>query len=382
MTTTTNCTPRLEPLGRFLSLVRLGEESVLFSEKSGNLYGLDRIATGIALRLGSGEAPEVLKREFGSPGLASTMDALSDLIAGREFAAQEYRTELPCPLEAPAAPADLPRYRLLDVSFTVQAPESISGLVAPVLERLRSGGNAAIALRIEMEPEGPGWRLLFNNALQGEVLPEEEVLPILYARLCRFAYQTRPYLLALHGAVLEKDGRTLILAGSSGSGKSTLAAVLAARGYAVVSDEPAVIDSEGSVLPMPLGLGLKQGSWAAVAPDYPALAGLPVHRRFDGLLLRYLAGDSVRLHPLDKRLRPTHIVFPKYDSAVQSRLEELSPVQTMAAIVEQGYQVTGLDAEKAAAILSLICGMERFAMTYSSTPGAIDLIRQITERSA
>lgn len=87
-------------------------------------------------------------------------------------------------------------------------------------------------------------------------------MPIFYGSLRMFACRSRPYLLTIHGAAVTNGTQTAVLAGRSGSGKSTLAAALLARGYGLISDEPAVIESErGVVLPVPLGLGLKEGSW-------------------------------------------------------------------------------------------------------------------------
>ena len=48
--------------------------------------------------------------------------------------------------------------------------------------------------------------------------------------------------LVLHGAVLVRDDRTLLLLGDSGMGKSTTAAACASAGYAVLSDDLAIVD--------------------------------------------------------------------------------------------------------------------------------------------
>ena len=51
--------------------------------------------------------------------------------------------------------------------------------------------------------------------------------------------------LALHAAVLARDGRAVAFCGASMRGKSTLAAELAARGYALLGDDSAVLSLDG-----------------------------------------------------------------------------------------------------------------------------------------
>lgn len=58
-------------------------------------------------------------------------------------------------------------------------------------------------------------------------------------------------LISIHAATLATPGGILVVAGASGQGKSTLALGLAHRGFGLLSDELAIIDRGGSVLPYP-----------------------------------------------------------------------------------------------------------------------------------
>jgi hypothetical protein len=81
---------------------------------------------------------------------------------------------------------------------------------------------------------------------------------------CLYA-RTRDSLL-LHGAVLEKDGRGVLILGKSGAGKTTTALALLRNGFRLLSDEYAVLWKEGAgpglmggllVPPMVAGEGLR-----------------------------------------------------------------------------------------------------------------------------
>ena len=85
----------------------------------------------------------------------------------------------------------------------------------------------------------------FRPKGDGGVVPHPEVFDLalcLFARLQGFTL--------LHGAVLERDGRGILLLGESGCGKTTTAIALLKGGYRLVSDEYAVMwtahDSRGT----------------------------------------------------------------------------------------------------------------------------------------
>ena len=57
--------------------------------------------------------------------------------------------------------------------------------------------------------------------------------------------------ISIHSAALATAGGILVVAGASGQGKSTLALGLAHRGYGLLSDELAIVEPDGTVLPYP-----------------------------------------------------------------------------------------------------------------------------------
>src|SRR4051794_4588915 len=68
--------------------------------------------------------------------------------------------------------------------------------------------------------------------------------------------------LALHAAVLARDGRAVVFCGASMAGKSTLAAALAQRGWVLLGDDSAVLSLDGDdglvVWPGPAGSRLRR----------------------------------------------------------------------------------------------------------------------------
>ncbi|MBX3469395.1 MAG: hypothetical protein KF878_21180 [Planctomycetes bacterium] len=69
---------------------------------------------------------------------------------------------------------------------------------------------------------------------------------------------------AFHAAAAAGPEGAVLVAGASWAGKSTLATALVARGLAYLTDDTALVDDEGRVLPFPRRIGLRPGTLALV----------------------------------------------------------------------------------------------------------------------
>ena len=73
--------------------------------------------------------------------------------------------------------------------------------------------------------------------------------------------------LFVHAGVVAVNGSALLMPGRSHSGKSTLVAALLRMGAAFLSDEYAVIDERGTILPFPTALSIRDGAGVARRVD-------------------------------------------------------------------------------------------------------------------
>jgi hypothetical protein len=363
------------PLNHDLSLYLIEDESVLFSSRSRRLFGLDRTATLLLLRLADGETIGSLITELGlDPSGEEEVAQLAALLAGRETSEEDSQAAL-CSEEVPCGRGSPPHYRLLTTVFSLEcADEALRSGLSGELRHLRVPDQPDLHLAITVEPEGTLWLLRFNGTEQSSAIPASRILPLLYGRLRMYAYRHFPYLLAMHAAVVTDGRRTIVFPGKSGSGKSTMAASLLARGYRLISDELAVLDLEGNLVPMPLGLGVKGGSWPSLEKDYPSLRAMPVHVRWDGLQVRYLESAAIR-YALDRdKWQATQICFHAFQPDGRGRIEQLSPVQALRAMSESGFQARILDPEHVERILSWLLELPCCALTYSSSGEALELL--------
>jgi hypothetical protein len=362
------------PLNNGLLLYLLDSEAVLYSATSRRLFGLDCAATVILLRLSDGETLENLTTGLGMAETAA-IEELAAILDGKEPPSEEYRSEPFCPDAVPQGAHSSPCYRLLTTRFTLTCfDQRVLSPLSDCLRHLLVPDQPYIDLAISIEPEGSLWRLCLNGTTQGSAMPAAMLLPLLSNRLRTFAYQHTPYLLVTHAAVVSDGHTTVVFPGQSGSGKSTLAASLLARGYRLFSDELAMLDANGDLVPIPLGLGLKSGSWSLLEEDFPTIVNSPEHIRRDGIRVRYLDPGTIPFtQGLDNRLA-THLCFPRYQPEGPDDIVPLSPVQAFRALTEAGYQVRGLDEERVERIVTWLLGLSCFALTYSSTEKALQLL--------
>ncbi len=173
--------------------------------------------------------------------------------------------------------------------------------------------------------------------------PRRQALPMLEWAMnwCIF---TRPHqYLLLHAAVVERQGRGLLLPGRPGAGKSTLAAGLVLRGWRLLSDEVAVVPpGTTDLLPVPRPVGLKDDS-------------IDVIRRFDGGAILGPSTSGTRkgtvahMRPPDdcvargrEPASPTWIVFPRFESGAATELRPLPRPDAFLRVAQQSFNYSVL----------------------------------------
>jgi HprK-related kinase A len=129
--------------------------------------------------------------------------------------------------------------------------------------------------------------------------------------------------LLIHAAVVERDGRALVLPAPPGSGKSTLCAGLVHRGWRLLSDETAVISFDGrSIWPLCRPVSLKNRSIDVIRAFAPgAVFGPPAHGTPKGTVIHVRAAQE-HVARMGEPARPGWIVFPRWRAGAAAELTE------------------------------------------------------------
>jgi len=129
------------------------------------------------------------------------------------------------------------------------------------------------------------------------------------------------HFLLLHAAVLEHNGKCVILPGDPGAGKSTLTAALMLSGWRLLSDELTMIDrDDGLIVPLARPVSLKNQSIDIIrAFDSRAVFGEPAYDTHKGTV-SHLRASAESVARVSEKGRPAHVVFPRWRADATTRL--------------------------------------------------------------
>jgi hypothetical protein len=184
----------------------------------------------------------------------------------------------------------------------------------------------------------PQVRFLFDGVAPFDPLPASQAYALFEWGLNWSCSNHLHQYLILHAAVLERDGRALVLPAPPGAGKSTLCAALAQRGWRLLSDEMAIFRvADMALLPNPRPVSLKNASIgviAAFAPDAVFSAVVHDTQKGDVAYLRPPA-DSVARAACPARAR--WVVAPRYVAGAPAALEPLSRARGLLLLIESAF---------------------------------------------
>lgn len=209
-------------------------------------------------------------------------------------------------------------------------------------------------------------RFYFDGRPSFIPLPARQAFPMLEWGInwCVAAH-SHNYLI-IHAAVIERDGKAIIMPAPPGSGKSTLCAALVNRGWRLLSDELALYDmAERLVYGMARPVNLKNASIdivSAFAPNVVMTAAVPDTTKGTVALMR---PSQESVFHIAEPAEPALIVLPSYKYGTDPLLESYGKAQTFMLIANQSfnYHVHGRAGFDAVGELVEHCRCLRF--TYS-----------------
>jgi HprK-related kinase A len=170
----------------------------------------------------------------------------------------------------------------------------------------------------------------------------------------------------IHAAVVERDGRAMVLAADPGSGKSTLCAALVLRGWRLLSDEMAFVSLlDGRLLPIARPVSLKNrsieviralSSAAVIGPSsFDTVKGTVAHLR--------PPADSVARR--EQTVSAGLLVFPRYGAGQALSLQPVARAQALMELVSHTFNYSVLGSEAFEALAGLVESAPAYRLAYS-----------------
>lgn len=170
----------------------------------------------------------------------------------------------------------------------------------------------------------------------------------------------------IHAAVVERDGRALVLAAEPGSGKSTLCAALVLRGWRLLSDEMAFVSlQDGRLLPIARPVSLKNESIDVIrALSADAVIGPASHDTAKGTVAHLRPPASSVARRLEQA-HPAMLLFPKYAAGQTLSLLPVGRAQALMELVGHTFNYSVLGAEAFEALANMVESAPAYRLQYS-----------------
>jgi HprK-related kinase A len=172
--------------------------------------------------------------------------------------------------------------------------------------------------------------------------------------------------LVIHAAVIEKNGKAVVLPAPPGSGKSTLCAGLVMKGWRLLSDELALYELQsGLIYGMARPISLKNKSIDIIkhlAPDAVMTAPVPDTTKGTIALLRPSVSSVMRVK---EPVQATWIVLPNYERGAQPILAPHSRARTFMLLAEQSFNYDIQGQSGFDAVTALVDRTKCYQFTYS-----------------
>ena len=248
---------------------------------------------------------------------------------------------------------------------------------------LESGGFADFHVRLAQPAGIRRWyrrqvKFYYDGRSHFKPLPLDQAFPMFEWGLNWCVSGLAHSYLIIHAAVIEKNGKAVILPAPPGSGKSTLCAALVSRGWRLLSDELAMIRlNDGKLVPLPRPISLKNASIKIMREYAPqSIMSRAVVDTTKGMVSHMkVPSDSVARS--DELAQPAWIVFPKYTADASVRLKPIPQARAFMRVAENAFNYSQLGEKGFDVLAGVIDQTLSYDFTYSKLDDAIDVFSKL-----
>jgi HprK-related kinase A len=183
---------------------------------------------------------------------------------------------------------------------------------------------------------------------------------------------------AVHAAVVERNGRTLILSGESGAGKSTLCAALALRGWRLFSDEFALIDPDsGRLTPLPRPISLKNASIEIIKTRGPDEVFGPEGVDIEDARFVHMKPPAESVRRAREEAGPGWVVLPRWVAGRPTALEPLPKAHALLRLTDQSFNYNYLGAKGYECVADLVRRSDCYTLEYSDLDDVLTRLESV-----
>jgi HprK-related kinase A len=220
----------------------------------------------------------------------------------------------------------------------------------------------------------------FDGMTPFKPLPADHAFPSLEWGLNWCIAGHAHHYLMLHAAVLEKNGRAVILPGDPGAGKSTLTAALTLSGFRLLSDELTLLDrNDGMLVPLARPVSLKNASIEVIRNFSPeAVIGDAAYDTHKGTVA-HLKPPADSVLRANENAKPALIVFPRWKAGAEVKLTHHSKADAFMHAANHAFNYELLGSLGYDLTASMIDACDCHDFEYSQLSDAIKVFTELLQ---
>jgi len=187
------------------------------------------------------------------------------------------------------------------------------------------------------------------------------------------------HFLTLHAAVLERNGRAVLLPGVPGAGKSTLTAALSLSGWRLLTDETALVDLESGLMwPVARPVNLKNKSIDVIQAFSPeAIFGDKAFDTHKGTVA-HLKPSRDAVSRMDEPCPLAWVVFPRWEADSPPRLVPRPRADTFVYAAENSFNYSVLGETGFRVLERLIRAADCYDFRYGRLEDALRVFERLS----
>jgi HprK-related kinase A len=186
--------------------------------------------------------------------------------------------------------------------------------------------------------------------------------------------------LMLHSAVVEKNGKAVLLPAWPGSGKSTLCAALVYRGWRLLSDEFGLIrPGTTAMIPFPRCIPLKNESISILSDFAPEAVCGPIFRKTRKGDVAHLKPPAESVERSRELAVPGFVVFPRYTPGQQATLRPLAKARAFMKLAGNAFNYELLGENGFSTVAALIHACDTCLFHYDDLEKAVQTLDRLVD---
>lgn len=215
-------------------------------------------------------------------------------------------------------------------------------------------------------------RFLVDGRAPHDDLPAAQALPVLEWGINLVVALRYHCFLMLHAAVVEKQGRALVLPAAPGSGKTTLCAALVHRGWRLLSDEFGLVrPGTTAFVPLPRLMPVKNESIEVITRFAPDARWGPVIENTRKGTIRHLQPPAGSI-ALAQQVAPVGwVVFPRWQRDAALLLQQVAPAEGFMQVAANAFNYEMLGHDGFTTVRSLVDAAGCYTLDYGRLDDAV-----------